>query len=299
MAEGVNYRINLAPESACMRLDIYPPGTRSFDATAPAGGRRCGGYVVFTPPAGGGGRYVLRVTANALTRGPQPYRLMVGRTEADDLAPGTLLPNHASHRGIVSGGALDAVDVYRFDVADTSALDLVLTAKGERLLDIDLRDDSGRRYACGCGQGTPVSVSLRVAPGHYFVAVRSHDVRRADYVLTLTLRTITATRTTVNGRATGTATPNRPVLVRVAVSPHATGRAVLTLERFDPFAGWLHVARHTVTVRGGVGSYRFTPQPPGRWRFRADFLGSRSFAPSSSGSARLVVTSPLRPQPGL
>ena len=80
---------------------------------------------------------------------------------------------------------------------------------------------------------------------------------------------------------TATSAPNRSVSVRVAVSARATGRAVLTLDRMDPFAGWLHVRQQSVLIRGGTGTYRFTPQPAGRWRFSAGFLGSRLFAPSS------------------
>ena len=68
MAEGINYRINLASGRLCMRLDIYPAGTSSFDGVAPSRVLRCGGYTVFTPPAGGSGRYVLRVNASPAAR---------------------------------------------------------------------------------------------------------------------------------------------------------------------------------------------------------------------------------------
>ena len=65
MQRGTSYKINLASPRACIRLDIYRPGSYRFvDANhAERGTLSCAGYVLFTPGVDGGEIYSLVVKA--------------------------------------------------------------------------------------------------------------------------------------------------------------------------------------------------------------------------------------------
>lgn len=290
---GRSYRFNLVHGRYCMPLELYPPGIGSFDQAAPVKRLACGGYGVYTPPPGVGGRYVFRILADRSSRNPQPYALRVGRTQRDDLAPGVFIGNYARRRGIVDGGGLDDVDVYRFDVRRRSALDLDVSGDGGAL-DLELKDDLGRPVTCACSQAPQEHIAIRVAAGRYFVAVRSRDLRRAHYVLRRQSRTSTRTATRLAGHRGSTAPPRTVVPIAVSVGPAANGPALVAIEHLDPFEGWLPARQYHVRVRGGRGLVRWRPPSVGRWRARTDFFGSRLFAPSASRFAYVLVAGPLR-----
>src|SRR4051794_13062832 len=65
LRQGRSYRINLASrtENACPSLDLFPPGTTSFEDASPVASSRCS-YRLFTPGAGAGGTYSIRVSAD-------------------------------------------------------------------------------------------------------------------------------------------------------------------------------------------------------------------------------------------
>jgi hypothetical protein len=261
---------------------------------APVKQLSCGGYGVFTPPPGAGGRYVLRVEADRSSRGPQPYRLLVGPARRDDLAPGIFLGNFARRHGRLNGGGLDGIDLYRFDVVRRSALDLELTGPPDADFDLELRNDAGEAIACGCGSGADERVVEHLRPGRYYAAVRARDQRPGRYVLRRRSRTITRTQTTIDGFRRTTSLPGRTVRIGVLAAPQANGPATLTIEHFDPFEGWQPYRRRPVRVLGGRAVVSFRPPSVGRWRARAEFRGSRLFAPSASRFAYLVVAGPLR-----
>ncbi|RZS82833.1 hypothetical protein EV189_3228 [Motilibacter rhizosphaerae] len=289
---GRTYVLDLVAPAGCASLQLFAPGTTSFDQ-APRLSTSCGGAQLFTPPLGASGRWVALLTADAGVRSAQPVALLAGPAGRDDVAPGLPLPEHRRLRGSVGGASLDAVDVYHFDVARRSVLDLDLAAPASRELGLDVRTDAGRPVAGATGSGA-LRVAVRLPAGHYVVAVRAAGPGRAAYALVRSMRAITSTRTTVEGRASAVVAPGRNVAVRVAVAPAASGRAVVTVERLDPFSGWQPYALLPVRVVGGSGTVSWHPPTTGRWRFRAQYSGTSAFAPSASGTAGLQVAAPLR-----
>jgi hypothetical protein len=296
LSAGTPYRFNLVHgESDCQSLELFPPGTSNFETATPVVSRRCGGYALYTPAPGEGGRYFIRIAADRNDREAQPYRLLAGPAGRDDIAPGVRLRNHVHNqrKGSVNGATLDVQDVYRFSVIRRSNLDLHLLGRPGHDLSLELRNYRGKEISCACDPGSHQSISQRIRPGRYFVAVRSADLHRTRYTLTRKSRTITATTTNVNGRKRVTVRPHQAVAVGVTVRPGAVGRALINIEHFDPFQGWLPYRQRRVDITAGQGSLRWTPPTVGRWRFRTDYLGTRSFAPSQSDYARVLVANPL------
>jgi hypothetical protein len=296
LSAGTPYRFNLVHnESDCQKLALFPPGTSNFETATPVLSRRCGGYAVYAPAPGDGGRYFIRITADRSDREAQPYRLLAGPAQPDDIAPGIRLRNHPrNHRkGSVNGATLDVKDVYRFSVVRHSNLDLHLVGRPGHNLQLELRNYRGKQIDCACDPGSHQSISLRIRPGRYFVAVLSADLQRTRYTLTRKSRTITATTTNVNGRRRVTVRPHQAVDFGVTVRPGATGSALLNIEHFDPFQGWLPYRQRRVNITGGQGNLDWTPPTVGRWRAQTDYLGTRNFAPSQSDYARVLVANPL------
>jgi hypothetical protein len=277
MHAGTSYRINIVPaasdeDSSCRaRLEVFAPGTRDFDEPLRTYG--CDAYTLFTPGRDAGGRYVLRVSAPSFARGPQRFHLQIAPADASDTAPGLTLANHQHAHGALRGSGVDRVDLYRFTVTKRSALTLSVSGAGDDLT-LRLRDDRGHLIDSGDGE-----LSLRVRPGRYFVSVTAGAGVDTRYVLTRSSRTITSTRISVT-RGGGA----------VHVSPGATGTARVTVERLDPEFGWQYVRTVNVHVAGGHGGFALGATAVGRWRARAEYLGTRDSAPSTSGFAQVLVT---------
>jgi hypothetical protein len=294
LRSGVAYRINLAAfaqdedDEACVSLSVYAPGTRSFDDGDTVKSLRCGGYVLFTPGAGEGGRYSFYVQASSSRRGAQRYHLQVARAAADDTAPGVFLHNFARVRGAVRGSGVDVVDLYRFDVKTRSTLFASVATSGS--LDLVLLRDDGTRLACACGEEGGAELHRGLRPGRYFLAVRAVDGSNAKYTLRRASRTITKSKIQVNGKRVAQVAPGTTVRVAVVTSPRVSGPTTITVERFDPLSGWQFVRRVHV---GSGGALSFTPPAVGKYRFRGSFDGTRGAAPSNTGVARLTVAGPL------
>lgn len=284
MSAGRSYRINLSqPEGGCVSLALYPAGTRgSFDNASPVKRLGCGGYILYTPRAGEGGRFSLLVSAQSGKRGAQPYRLDFAAAGADDTAPGLALANYQQARGSLSGGGIDVVDLYRFSI--TTRSDLKLTLRGHAF-GLQLLDDTGHRLATG----TDGALEQRINPGRYFVAVRAAGREAGKYLLVRAARTITRTSVTMPNRAA----PGQSLRVGVNVSPGASGPVEITLQRFDPLAGWQFFRLVKTTASAGSAGVSFTPPAEGRWRATAAFLGTRSAAPSRAGFAGVLVAPAL------
>lgn len=287
MRSGTSYRVNLTTsgEDGCVALELYAPGTRDFEDASPVRRQRCGGYVLFTPGAGEGGRYSMRAVAAPRRRGQQRYHLQAARALTDDTAPGLFLGNYERARGSLQGRGADVVDLYRFDVARRSDLRLALSGGEFELL---LLSERGRRID---SSESGDAVSRRVSPGRYFAAVRSPSGASGRYTLTRTSRTITSTRISMEGRSS----PNRRIPITVRVSPGASGPVTITIQRFDPLGGWLFFRQIRTHSSGGTASAGFVPTGVGRWRARAEFGGSRGAAPSETGFVGVLVAGPLRP----
>ena len=148
MSAGHSYRINLSqPDGGCVSLALYPAGTRGdFDSATAVKRLRCGGYLLYTPRAGEGGRFSLYVSAQTGKRGPQPYRLDFAAAGADDTSPGLPLANYEKASGSLSAVTIDVVDLYRFSVTRRS--DLKLTLRGHAF-DLQLLSDKGKRLGTG------------------------------------------------------------------------------------------------------------------------------------------------------
>lgn len=299
LRSGVPYRINVAAlgggaagddedEDACVSLAVYGPGTRSFDDGDEVKSLGCGGYVLFTPGAGDGGRYSFLVRASSRIRGAQRYHLQVARAGADDTAPGTFIHNFARVRGALKGSGIDVVDLYRFDVKTRSTLFASVATRGS--LDLVLLRDDGARLACACDEDGGAELHRGLRPGRYFLAVRARDGSNAKYTLRRASRTITKSKIQVNEKRGARVAPGTTVRVGVVTSPHVSGPVTITVERFDPLSGWQFLRRYH--ARGG-GTIAFTPPAVGKYRFRGSFDGTRGAAPSDTGTARLTVAGPL------
>jgi hypothetical protein len=284
MRAGTTYRINFVgvdvpgvdeeDQPTCRAaLDLYAPGTRDFDDD-PVRSISCDSYLLFTPARGESGRYVLRVIAPSFARGPQRFHLQLAPADASDTAPGLPLTNHQRARGTLRGSGVDRVDLYRFTVTKRSQLKLAITGSDEDLT-LRLRNDRGHLVDSSDGG----DISRRVRPGRYFVSVTAGAGVDTRYVLLRSSRTITSTRVSISGGA-GT----------VRVTPGVAGTARVTVQRLDPEFGWQYVRTVNVHVAGGHGSFALGATAVGRWRVRAEYLGTRDSAPSESGFAQVLVT---------
>jgi hypothetical protein len=282
---GVTYRMNLASTSGrCVSLALFEPGSRSFEHAAPLLRIRCGGYRLFTPAAGQGGRYAFLVSAQPRGRGGQRYHLQLARAGRDDTAPGLPLGDYVRRRGTLRGNRIDSVDLYRFRIIRRS--DVRLTLRGGFTL--QLVGDGGRRIRRSEGG----EIALRMSPGRYYVAVRARADQAGRYSLIRATRIITATSVRLNGTTATSVPQGRTLSVQVTVTPAAVGPARVTIERFDPLAGWQFHRLVTVPVIGGTGRYAFTPPSEGRWRVTATFVGTRNYAPSAARYANVTVADP-------
>jgi hypothetical protein len=79
----------------------------------------------------------------------------------------------------------------------------------------------------------------------------------------------------------------------VHIKPAVAGPVRITIERFDPFAGWQFNRRLTAVASGGTATVAFTPPSEGRWRASAEYRGTRLAAPSVTGLARVLVARPV------
>jgi hypothetical protein len=280
--EGTTYRINLAAAGGqCVSLAVYAPGTRRFRGSEPLWRLGCGGYRLFTPAAGEGGRHAFLVSAQPRRRGAQRYHLQVDRARRDDTSPGLALGNYTPRRGTLRGNRIDAVDLYRFIVLERSDVELRLRGP----FTLQLVGDAGRRIA----RSEAGQIVKRVLPGRYFVAVRARAGQSGRYRLLRATRAITSSSVRIDGRTATRVRAGRVVDVRVTVSPAASGPARVTFERLDPLAGWQFDRVIALQVTAGAGHHAFMPPSVGRWRVTAEFRGTRAAAPSFAGRAYVVV----------
>lgn len=282
MRAGVTYRIHRAQARGCTRLELFAPGTTDFEDDAPAKTAGCGGYFLFTPAAGEGGRYSLVVNAQQRRRNDQRYHLQVSRARQDDTSPGLPLANYQRARGSLRGSGVDVVDLYRFSIATKSQLRLRVSG-GFR---VQLLRDNGARLGSGDGE-----FERQVSKGRYFVAVRALKTASGRYVLQRAARAVTRASITIDGKTSAQSAPGRAVRIAVHITPRVAGPVRITIERFDPLAGWQFNRRVRTVASGGTASVAFTPPSEGRWRASAEYRGTRLAAPSDTGLARVLVAS--------
>jgi hypothetical protein len=285
LVQGRTYRLNFVTKgSRCAVIELFPAGTKNFGAASPLRTRSCDAHTVFV--AAKSGRYPMLVRAPRASRTTLSYRLRVGIALADDTAPGLPLAVDTNVAGKLHGSELDALDLYRFGVAQRSDMRLRLHTK--RHFQLTLMTSTGRRLGVASRL-----IERRLKRGHYYVAVRALDGANGAYVLRRHARAITSAAMLVNGRRKVDVPRGSTVQLRLQVSPSVSGPATLLLERFDPNDGWLFGARFHPTVVSGRATVSYRPSGLGRWRVTGSFDGTGSASESFGGTAHFTVAEPL------
>ena len=289
MRAGVSYLINLANRTpgGCVSASLYAPGTRSFEEGSPLEHISCGGYRLFTPGAGAGGRYIVQLTPRLSRSGVQRFHLQVAAASPAETAPGLALANYAQARGHLNGGRVHVLRLYRLDVASHSNLTLKLKAPASVEFNLQLRNQNGNVIECQCGSSGSQILQHQLRPGRYYAVVSVHGTSAGNFTLTRESRTITSTAISFSSTQ---AHAGQRLAIDVAVTPALSGPVTVQIERFDPVFGWQFYHQASAFERGGRASIPFTPPAVGRWRAKASFAGSRSASPSAVGYRYLLVS---------
>ena len=244
----------------------------------------CNGYATFTPGPDGGGRYVFDVVAPNRSAVAQ-YRLQVAAAGPDDTGMGVELRNLSVAHGSLSPSGVDVVDIYHFDVAQSSEVRLRLGKPAASQFTVTLLTDTGQRIGASDHQ-----LQLHLGPGHYVAVVRTTvGGRPGRYTLGLVVRQLTQTTLRASGSSVA---PGGAITFNVATSPAPNGGVLeLEIDRFDPLTGWQFSRLIRLNVPGG--SISWTPPALGRWRAHVRYLGTLEFSPSESGYVTVVVANPL------
>ncbi len=192
---GVSYLINLADETkgACVAGALFPPRTSSFEDGSRLVHVGCGGYRLFTPGAGQGGRYSFEVTPSESFRGVQRFHLQVAAAGPSEIAPGRALGNYARAGGRLDGRGVRVQRLYRIDVTSHSNLTLRLHAPESADFNLQLRNERGNVVECACNASGSQTLQRQLHPGRYYAVVSVRDATAGNFTLTRESRTITAT----------------------------------------------------------------------------------------------------------
>ncbi|HEY3758825.1 MAG TPA: hypothetical protein VGL37_03640 [Solirubrobacteraceae bacterium] len=293
---GVSYMIDLNTKTrggACVTGSLYPPDTRSFEDGSSVLSIQCGGYRLFTPGPGQGGRYSLELTPNGSHVGAQRFHVQVARAGADETAPGIALRNYGVAHAALNGAGVQVLRLYRLDVTSHSKLTLRLHAPRRAEFSLMLVGVNGNQIECACGGGGAQTLQHKLTAGRYYAAVLARNGTAGSFSLERESRTITRTEVYFadararHGRATvgaGHATP-----IHIHVLHGDSGLVTVELERFDPLFGWQFYRQLRAPLHGGVASIPFTAPAVGQWRVDAVYAGSRVSSPSRVGFSYLLV----------
>jgi hypothetical protein len=293
---GVSYLISLANETehACVSGALYAPGTSSFGGEEEESGSgsallqiNCGGYKLFTPGPGQGGRYSFDITPRHSFRGIQRFHLQVAPAGPAETAPGLALGNYAHAHGYLSGRSVRVLRLYRMEVTSHSNLTLRLTAPDSAEFKLQLRNQNGNVIECDCEGGGSQTLTHQLQPGTYYAVVSVRNGTAGNFTLVRESRTITSTSLSFSSAK---ASPGEGLGIDVKVSPAASGPVVVEIERFDPVFGWQFYRQETAYVSEGAASIPFTPPAVGQWRAKATYEGSRVSSPSAVGFSYLLVS---------
>jgi hypothetical protein len=287
---GVSYIVSLAGSTpgACVRGELFAPGTRSFEEGSPLVHIRCSGFRLFTPGPGEGGVYSMQVTPDSEFRGVQRFHLQIAPAGPGETAPGIALGNYGHAHGRLSGGSAQVLRLYRIDIHSHSNLTLRLIAGPSAKLNLQLRNIDGRLIECECGSSGSQTLTHQLQPGRYYAAVSTRGHGSAGFTLVRESRTITSTHVSFSP---SNATAGQPVPIDVHVSPAVSGPVTVDIERFDPVFGWQFYRQESGTASGGTAALPFVAPAIGRWRVSARYQGSRTASPSAAvGHAYLLVS---------
>jgi hypothetical protein len=286
---GVSYLINLANKTphACVRGELFAPGTSSFEEGSPLLHIGCGGYRLFTPGPGRGGRYSFQITPRLSRSGVQRFHLQVAPAGPAETAPGIGLGNYAHAHGYLDGSRVSVLRLYRLDVTSHSNLTLRLIAPSSADFNLQLRNQNGDVIECQCGGSGSQTLQHQLQPGRYYAVVSVRDATAGSFTLVRESRTITSTSLSFT---TAHATAGQGLGIEVKVSPAASGPVTVIIERFDPVFGWQFYRQVNAFASDGLASIPFTPPAVGRWRAKATYGGSRTASPSAVGFSYLLVS---------
>ncbi len=296
MHAGVSYMISLANETkgACVSGSLFAPGTSSFGNEEEEEGSgssvlqiRCGGYQLFTPGPGQGGRYSFEITPRLSHRGIQRFHLQIAPAGSAETAPGLALGNYAVARGYLSGRSVRVLRLYRMEVTSHSNLTLKLTAPDSAEFKLQLRNQNGSVIECDCEGSGSQTLTHQLRPGIYYAVVSVRNGTSGDFTLVRESRTITMTSISFSSAK---AASGAGLSMNIKVSPAESGPVTVDVERFDPVFGWQFYQQYQAVVSGGLASIPFSPPAPGSWRANAKYQGSRSASPSSVGFTYLLVS---------
>jgi hypothetical protein len=294
---GVSYMINLANRTkhgACVSGALFAPGTSSFEDGSPLLRIECGGYRLFTPGPGQGGRYSFEITPRTQYAGVQRFHLQVAPAGPDETAPGVALGNYGVAHAYLHGDGAQVLRLYRLDVTSHSNLTLRLSAPKAAQFNLRLLNQNGAQIACQCGARGSQKLQQKLTVGRYYVAVSARNGSSGSFTLERESRTITHTEVyfagarSHAGRASAPAGRATPIHVRVTTG--ASGPVTVEVERFDPVFGWQFYRQVRARVDAGIASIPFTAPAVGRWRVNAAYAGSRVSSPSSVGFSYLLVS---------
>ncbi|MGA2452316.1 MAG: hypothetical protein ABSG93_02260 [Solirubrobacteraceae bacterium] len=293
---GVSYLISLANETegACVSGALFAPGTSSFGNEEEEGGStssllriECGGYRLFTPGPGKGGRYSFEITPRLSHRGIQRFHLQVAPAGPDETAPGQTLGNYAHAHGYLSGRSVQVLRLYRMEVTSHSNLTLKLSAPSSAEFKLQLRSQNGNVIECDCEGSGSQTLTHQLQPGTYYAVVAVRNGSSGGFTLERESRTITSTSISFTSRK---AAAGEALAIDVKVAPAESGPASVEIERFDPVFGWQFYREVHAFVSGGLASVPFTPPAVGMWRAKATYEGSSTASPSAVGATYLLVS---------
>ena len=289
MHTGVSYVINLANETsgACVSAALFPPGTKSFEGSAPLFRIRCSGYRLFTPRPGEAGLYSIELTPRQSFQREQAFHIQVVRAGPAETAPGLTLSNYETARGRLDSRDGAVVRLYRVQVHSHSNLKLELRAAASAQFNLQLREQNGHVIECQCGGSGSQTIVRRLFPGRYYAVVSTRGPTTGNYSLFRESRTIT--KTSIFFSPLG-AHPGQAVSINVHVSARASGPVTVEMERFDPVFGWQFYQQIQASVSEGAAQIPFTPPTVGEWRADASYHGSRTASPSGIGFTYLPVS---------
>jgi hypothetical protein len=296
MHAGVSYLINLANETkgACVSGALFAPGTSSFggeeEGEEAHGGLlhiECGGYRLFTPGPGEGGRYSFDITPAHSHRGVQRFHLQVAPAGPAETAPGLPLTNYAHAHGYLDGHGVHVLRLYRMEVTSHSNLTLKLIASASAEFKLELRSLGGEQIECQCGGSGSQTLTQQLQPGTYYAVVAEHNDTSGAFTLERESRTITSTSISFTSAK---AAAGQALGIDVKVSPAVSGPVSVEIERFDPVFGWQFFAEAHAFANGGLASIPFTPPAVGLWRAKANYEGSLTASPSAVGHTYLLVS---------
>ncbi len=121
------------PSGGCVNGALFAPGTRSFEGASARFRVNCGGYRLFTPGPGKGGRLQLRgdpEPPNARASSASTCRSTVA--SGMQTAPGEELGNYGRSSGRLEGGGVQVLRLYRMDVDQPLQPDAAAERAGER-----------------------------------------------------------------------------------------------------------------------------------------------------------------------